>query len=122
MFLGKTVLKICSKFTGEHPCRSVISIISIISLWVAASAKGKSIVAICSLTASLQSQKREIQSNVLENIFEAPDHYQTETGVLHQLTETSIVIAAPMKKYFNSKIFSFCWRYEPGFYFYFFLA
>ena len=26
MFLGKGVLKICSKFTGGHPCRSVISI------------------------------------------------------------------------------------------------
>ena len=26
MFLGKGVLKICSKFTGEHPCQSVISI------------------------------------------------------------------------------------------------
>ena len=26
MFLGKGVLKICSKFTGEHPYRSVISI------------------------------------------------------------------------------------------------
>ena len=26
MFLGKGVLKICSKFTGEHPCRSAISI------------------------------------------------------------------------------------------------
>ena len=26
MFLGKAVLKICSKFTGEHPRRSVISI------------------------------------------------------------------------------------------------
>ena len=26
MFLGKAVLKICSKFTREHPCRSVISI------------------------------------------------------------------------------------------------
>ena len=26
MFLGKDVLKICSKFIGEHPCRSVISI------------------------------------------------------------------------------------------------
>ena len=25
-FLGKGVLKICSKFTGEHPCRSAISI------------------------------------------------------------------------------------------------
>ena len=24
-FLGKGVLKICSKFTGEHPCRSVIA-------------------------------------------------------------------------------------------------
>ena len=24
MFLGKGVLKICSKFTGDHPCRSVI--------------------------------------------------------------------------------------------------
>ena len=26
LFLGKGVLKICSKFTGEFPCRSVISI------------------------------------------------------------------------------------------------
>ena len=26
MFLQKGVLKICSKFTGEHPCRSAISI------------------------------------------------------------------------------------------------
>ena len=26
MFLGKGVLEICSKFTGEHPCRSAISI------------------------------------------------------------------------------------------------
>ena len=26
VFLGKGFLKICSKFTGEHPCRSVISI------------------------------------------------------------------------------------------------
>ena len=26
VFLGKGVLKICSKFTGEHPCRSVNSI------------------------------------------------------------------------------------------------
>ena len=25
-FLGKGILKICSKFTGEHPCRSAISI------------------------------------------------------------------------------------------------
>ena len=26
VFLGKGALKICSKFAGEHPCRSVISI------------------------------------------------------------------------------------------------
>ena len=26
VFLWKSVLKICSKFTGEHPCRSAISI------------------------------------------------------------------------------------------------
>ena len=26
VFLGKGILKICSKFTGEHPCQSVISI------------------------------------------------------------------------------------------------
>ena len=26
VFLRKAILKICSKFTGEHPCRSVISI------------------------------------------------------------------------------------------------
>ena len=26
VFLRKSVLKICSKFTGEHPCRSLISI------------------------------------------------------------------------------------------------
>ena len=25
MFLGKGVLKICSKFIGKHPCRSMIS-------------------------------------------------------------------------------------------------
>ena len=30
VFLGKAVLKICCKFTGEHPCRSVIS--SVITL------------------------------------------------------------------------------------------
>ena len=28
-FLRDGVLKICSKFTGEHPCRSVISLIEI---------------------------------------------------------------------------------------------
>ena len=26
VFLRKRVLKICRKFTGEHPCRSVISV------------------------------------------------------------------------------------------------
>ena len=26
VFLGKGALEICSKFTGEHPCRSMISI------------------------------------------------------------------------------------------------
>ena len=26
LFLGKGVQKICCKFTGEHPCRNVISI------------------------------------------------------------------------------------------------
>ena len=26
VFLGEDILKICSRFTGEHPCRSVISI------------------------------------------------------------------------------------------------
>ena len=26
MFLGEAVLKICSKLTGEHPCRSAITI------------------------------------------------------------------------------------------------
>ena len=26
VFLGKIILKMCTKFTGEHPCRSVISI------------------------------------------------------------------------------------------------
>ena len=26
LFLGKVLLKMCSKFTGEHPCRSVIPI------------------------------------------------------------------------------------------------
>ena len=26
LFIGKPFLKICSKFTGEHPCRNVISI------------------------------------------------------------------------------------------------
>ena len=27
VFIGKCVLKICSKFTGEHPCQSVISVV-----------------------------------------------------------------------------------------------
>ena len=26
VFFGKVALKVCTKFTGEHPCRSVISI------------------------------------------------------------------------------------------------
>ena len=26
VFLGKDVLKVCTKFTGEHPCHSVVSI------------------------------------------------------------------------------------------------
>ena len=26
LFLSRGVLKICSKFTGEHPCQSVISV------------------------------------------------------------------------------------------------
>ena len=38
MFLWKVILKICSKFTGEHPCWSVISITMlssfiVIALW-----------------------------------------------------------------------------------------
>ena len=39
VFQEKGVLKICSKFTGEHPCRSVISIKLLCKkyLWVAAS-------------------------------------------------------------------------------------
>ena len=40
MFLRKDVLKICSKFTGEHPWRRVISIKLQESLWVAASEQG----------------------------------------------------------------------------------
>ena len=26
MFLGKGVLKLCNKFTGEHPCQSPVSV------------------------------------------------------------------------------------------------
>ena len=46
MFIGKSVVKICSKYTGEHPCQSAISIkfaayfqntCSQEHLWVAAS-------------------------------------------------------------------------------------
>ena len=33
VFLRKGVLKICSEFTGKHPCRSVISI-KLLSAWV----------------------------------------------------------------------------------------
>ena len=35
MFLGKVVLIICSKFTGDHPCRKAISIKLLIevALW-----------------------------------------------------------------------------------------
>ena len=32
MFLGKSLPKICSKFTGEHPCRSEVSIKSLCNL------------------------------------------------------------------------------------------
>ena len=35
VFLGKRVLKICSKFTGENPCRSAISMKLLdISAWL----------------------------------------------------------------------------------------
>ena len=34
VFLGKAVLKICSKLRVEHPCRSVISIKLFTSTWV----------------------------------------------------------------------------------------
>ena len=35
MFFGKSVLKICSRFTKEHPCRSVISLkLLCTSAWV----------------------------------------------------------------------------------------
>ena len=30
LFSGKSVLKICSKFTREHPCRSVVSIATLL--------------------------------------------------------------------------------------------
>ena len=32
MFLGKSVLKICSKLTAEHPCRTKISIKLLVTL------------------------------------------------------------------------------------------
>ena len=32
VFLGKGALKICSKFTGENPCQSVISICNFIEI------------------------------------------------------------------------------------------
>ena len=49
MFLGKSVLKICSKFTGEYPCRSVISIklqakVPEEQLWTAASVTNFSLI------------------------------------------------------------------------------
>ena len=39
VFLGKSILKIWSKFTGEHPCQSAISIKLQRHLWTAASEK-----------------------------------------------------------------------------------
>ena len=33
VFLGKGALKICSKFRGEHPCRSVISVKLLLQLY-----------------------------------------------------------------------------------------
>ena len=36
VFLEKCILKICSKFTGEHPCRSAISIICDFHFWTVA--------------------------------------------------------------------------------------
>ena len=44
MFLGKGVLKICRKFTGERPCRSAISIISIIIISSSSSSSSSSII------------------------------------------------------------------------------
>ena len=33
VFLGKGALEICSKFTGEHPCQSAISIKAALKLY-----------------------------------------------------------------------------------------
>ena len=73
VFLRKGVLKICSKFTGEHPCRSVISIKLFcnfieITLWHG-----------CSLL------------NLLHN-FRTPFPKNTEGGMLLKVTSTFIFL------------------------------
>ena len=45
MFLGKSVLKICSKFTGEHPCRSGCSPVNLLHIFRTPSYKNTSGVA-----------------------------------------------------------------------------
>ena len=34
MFIGKCVLKICSKYTGEHPRRGTKTLLKLTSVWV----------------------------------------------------------------------------------------
>ena len=41
MFLAKTILKICCKFTGEHPRRSVISIKLLLNMKCEQSSRSK---------------------------------------------------------------------------------
>ena len=50
------------------------------------------------LKANLQNQKHKVEGKIFEKILEAKDHQHKETGVVHQVTETAIFIATPMKK------------------------
>ena len=63
VFSGKVFLKICSKFTGEHPCRSVISI-KLLCYFIESALRN-----VCS-------------SGNLLNIVRAPLHKNTSKGLL----------------------------------------
>ena len=77
MFLGKGVLKICCKFTGEHPCRSMISIkLQNKHLFIRTSLEGCFCLIIAISSSSFQNTKNDligfhkIAISVLKQIFQ----------------------------------------------------
>ena len=76
VFLEKGALKICNKFKGEHPCRSVISIKL---LWNHASAWVFS----CKFAAYYQNTFfKNTSGRLLLNIFQVCDYHEKSCGLL----------------------------------------